>query len=383
MYRVLSNKKNIKKDVSFPAFLRNFNPNHILVLTGKSSYKTSGAKEFLINELRDNYKRVHFYSDFENNPKIQDLNEAIEKLSSKDIKLIIACGGGSVIDFAKLLKIYLNKASFIKDFPNKYKIPEESNIMLVAIPTTAGTGSEATHFSVLYNNNVKHSIASHEMLPDYSVLNSSICLNADIRIKSSCIIDAFSQAIESYWSVNANDASIEFAKKSINLINKHIDHFNKNHDDKNVLSDVLYGAYYAGKAINISKTTGPHALSYSLTSLFNIPHGNAVGMTFGDFFLLNELSINKESMNCNSLDRHLAKMQELRELLGWGDPISCKERWDHLMKKLGLVMKIELNGNKKNTINKLVKMVNLERLNNNPMTLSEKNITQLYEGIFF
>ena len=81
------------------------------------------------------------------------------------------------------------------------------------------------------------------MLPDYSILNSSICLNASLKIKSSCVIDAFSQAIESFWSVGANLESIKFAKKAIHLINKHIDNFHINHKDEK-LSDILLGAHF-------------------------------------------------------------------------------------------------------------------------------------------
>lgn len=382
MYKIFHNTKDdheVETDLS--DLIVKFDAKKILILTGQNSFSESKAENFLISELKDKYTKSNFYSDFENNPKIEDLNHAIQKLSSKEIELIIACGGGSVIDFAKLLKVYLYDASSILDFPGKYKNPSKSQISMIAIPTTAGTGSEATHFSVLYDNKKKYSIASDHMLPDYSVLNSSICLNASLKIKSSCVIDAFSQAIESFWSVGANLESIKFAKQAIHLINKHIDNFHINHKDENVMSDILLGAHYSGKAINISKTTAPHALSYSITSFFGIPHGHAVGMTLGEFFIINEQLASMNAVNCRDLSSHMLQMEALRELLGWGDCISCNDKWKSIMKNLGLNMQVKLNDGQKKVIDRLVDSVNTERLSNNPVSITKENIIKLYLNI--
>ena len=382
MYKIFSQAKVDQRiDHDFLKIIKNFAPDNILVLTGKNSFKNSESRNFLISEFQEYYEKVYFYSDFENNPNIQDLNRALKKLGSKNFKLIVACGGGSVIDFAKLLKVYLYKEKSISNFPDEFENPTESEISLIAIPTTAGTGSEATHFSVLYDKNIKYSIASKSMTPEYSILNPSLCVGANFKVKSSCIIDAFSQAIESYWSVNANRTSIEFAKKSIILINKHIDNFRHVHNDENVIRDILLGAHYSGKAINESKTTAAHALSYSITSLFDIPHGHAVGMSLGEFFIINELSASVNSINCNDLSSHLKRMKSLRKLLGWGDPDSCNTKWKSIMKNLDLNIQIKVEENYKNTIKKLVNSVNIERLNNNPVSLSKENIADLYKNI--
>ena len=139
MYKIFHNTKDdheVETDLS--DLTVKFDAKKILILTGQNSFSESEAENFLITELKDKYKKANFYSDFENNPKIEDLTQAIQKLRSKDIELIIACGGKSVIDFAKLLKVYLYDASSILDFPGKYKNPSKSQISMIAIPTTAG-----------------------------------------------------------------------------------------------------------------------------------------------------------------------------------------------------------------------------------------------------
>ena len=383
MYKIFSNSNGKEQAFnSLNEIVSDLGSKKILVLTGKSSFKRSKSKEFLMGELSNYKDKLHFYSDFRNNPNIEDLNKAIKKLESIKFDLIIACGGGSVIDFSKLLKIYLSNSESIKDFPAKFCIPDKSKISLIAIPTTAGTGSEVTHFSVLYKDSIKYSIASHAMVPEYSILNPLICQNASFKIKASCIVDAFSQAIESYWSVHANQESSEFASKAIKLINKNIHNYSSIHQNLDVISEIQLGAYYSGKAINISKTTAPHALSYSLTSHFDIPHGQAVGMTLGQFFLINEVGIDRKNVNTKNISMHSAKMESLRKLLGWGDPFSCLERWKKIMKELELEMQIQKETNEDKLIKDLVDTVNLERLKNNPIKVSEKDVAHLYKNIF-
>ena len=382
MYKIIpkdSKKTNQFKDlIELISFIGS---KKILILTGKKSFKKSASEKFIRGQLSFYSGEHTYYSDFQANPKLEDLNKAIEVLKPFEFDLIIACGGGSVIDFAKLLKIYVNKKELIENFPENYSVPNKTNVSLIAIPTTAGTGSEATHFAVLYKDNIKYSVASDAMLPEYSILNSSICVNAAFKIKASCIIDAFSQAIESYWSVNATEKSREYASQAIMIINRNILSYRQNHSKVEVTEEILRAAHLSGKAINISKTTAPHALSYSLTSIFKIPHGHAVGMMLGEFFVINELETEGKKLNCTNPKKHLSNMRNLRKMLGWGDPINCRDNWQKIMKYLGLDIQVKFK-NKNKAIKELSSSVNAERLSNNPIALSDMELIEIYKKLF-
>ena len=149
---------------------------------------------------------------------------------------------------------------------------------LIAIPTTSGSGSEATHFAVVYVGGEKFSVAHPiYMLPNVVVLNPSLTYSMDSYQTALSGVDAFAQAMESYWSVNSTEESKKYSIEALELIIEHLPlAVNYNDNSRDIM---LHAANLAGKAINIAKTSGAHAISYVLTSKFNIPHGQAVALT--------------------------------------------------------------------------------------------------------
>ena len=142
---------------------------------------------------------------------------------------------------------------------------------MVAIPTTAGSGAEVTSGAVIYIDKIKHSIDNKIIIPDkYFLLPKIIMRNKKKNLKASSGFDAISQSIESIISVKSNNTSLLFARKSLNISLKNYLSFLKNPNFYNS-SNMSIAAMLAGKAINISKTTAPHAVSYPFTSHFNMP----------------------------------------------------------------------------------------------------------------
>ena len=244
--------------------LKNNHFENIFLVTGKDSYGSCGAEE-AVYSLMSRYTFSRF-CDFEVNPKIEDVERGISLFREKDYDMIVAIGGGSVLDIAKLIKILSPQSGKPKEYIKKEKEIEVQGMPLVAIPTTAGSGSEATHFAVVYIDKEKYSLAHDYILPEHAILDSKLTTNLPPKITASTGMDILSQAIESYWSVNSKDESKEYAQESISLVLNNLITAVNNPSPRS-REFMLKASHLAGKAINITKTTAPHALSYPLTSL--------------------------------------------------------------------------------------------------------------------
>lgn len=271
---------------------------------------------------------------------------AVEQFSKDNTQAIVAIGGGSVIDLAKYI-IYQLSTSFIP-------IP-----FFIVAPTTAGSGSEATHFAVIYKGQKKISLVHPSLLPQLVILDSQLTNSLTPYQTAVSGIDVLAQAIESYWNINA---TIESKKYASEAIVKWKESFIKvvTDPDSTAREGILLAAYLAGKAINITRTTGPHALSYYLTATFNIPHGQAVGIFLPLFFYYN------------------APSADLLELLGVKDANAAALMIQANMKLAGLAISFqELRLEKKGIIEPLLDEVNEERFANNPTKFDRDKLEKL------
>lgn len=256
------------------ALLQKLNVTKVFLVRGKKSYTSCGASDVMDAVLNGRGIKTVCFFDFLTNPRVEDVRKGVLLCKSQCPNIILAVGGGSALDMAKLIRYHIYKET-------------DSYIPLVVIPTTAGTGAETTHFSVCYINGEKQSIADSAMLPDYAFVCSELTSHNDAYLTACTGFDAVAQAIESYWSVNSTDESRSYSLKALGLLWKQLPLLIKNLDNKELRSEVAEGAYYAGRAIDITTTTAPHAFSYKFTSLYGIPHGHAVALTFPYFFALN------------------------------------------------------------------------------------------------
>ena len=375
-YIGINSLENIKKIIS------DIDAKKILLVTGKDSYNKSGSEEKLSQYL-DNIIVERFY-DFEVNPKVEDVAVGVSLALKKNPDLIIAIGGGTVIDMAKLINILSSQKdhSFINIIKNSSLIDKKGLSPLVAIPTTSGTGSEATHFAVVYVEKSKYSLAHKFMLPDYVIVDSSLSNKMPKNIAASVAIDALSQAIESYWSVGSTTESQKYARQSIEIILASIEKavIEKDADAKDLMS---LAANLSGKAINISKTTAAHAISYPISTYFNVPHGHAVGLLLGCFFEINS-DFELHGINDSRGSSYLTNtMLQLLKLFGVANPLDCKLAWYKMMNDIGLETNISKLGIcSSDDIDLISDNVNLERLNNNPVVVSEETLKNILKSLF-
>lgn len=345
--------------VAFPEILVKERPRKILLFTGKSAYLQSPIKAYF-DSLEKDYK-IFRYSDFDKNPQYFDVLSALEQSEKFSADMVVALGGGSVIDFAKLVTLFSShKNQFITDFRDTDKL--KVSIPFVAIPTTSGSGSEATHFAVMYRNGEKFSIASNQILPPYSIVDPVLSYSMNPYITACSGMDAFCQALESLWAKKATDESRQYALKALELIWPNLKSAVNKPDSMNRKS-MATGAFYAGKAINISQTTAPHALAYYLTDKHGIPHGEAVGMNIHHFVVFNWPALNDKIINF------------IESIFKTTRATVLASQINRLKTGIGLKMSIkEINSLQ---IDEYLKSVNLERLSNNPFKIDIPGLKRL------
>ena len=351
----------------------------ILLVTGKDSYKKSGSEDRLAPYL-DNIISRRFF-DFEVNPNIEDVQAGIDIILSFKPDLVLAIGGGSVIDMAKLINIFsahVNKEREIREFVNKSSSVKRKGLPLIAIPTTSGTGSEATHFAVVYIGTKKYSFAHEYVLPNYAIIDPSLSYSNPSYIKACSALDALSQSIESFWAVGSSEESRNYSRKAIKLILSSIE-LAVNKNDIKAMNNMAIAANFAGKAINISKTTAAHALSYPITKYLNIPHGHAVALTLGKFFVINSKYSLNELNDKRGIEYFEKIIEEINGFFECSDSEMTCVKWYQLMDNLSLENDLKSIFRKASIeFSSISNDINLERLNNNPVKIGSNQIEELF-----
>lgn len=351
-------------DNKLKAILRKYSNKNIFIVHGKKSYELSGAKKIFSTVFSSLGCIIQEHYDFQENPKWDEILPAIQDFNSFNPDLIIAVGGGSVIDTAKLIRFFsCNEGS-----PESYnKKTAKELIPFFVFPTTSGTGSEATHFAVCYVKGEKYSVASQTILPTKVFIDFRFTLTNSAYLTASTGMDALAQAIEAYWSIKSTIESRIYAKKAIKYLYTNLPKCISN-NTSNSRKKITKGSYYAGKAINISFTTGPHAYSYPITSLFGIPHGHAVAVTLPSFFVINEEVTDNNCNDKRGTSFVKNRMNELKDMLGISKKTDCKKHLKDYVNKIFSEDKIvTITDDQWSTISSYV---NQERLANNPVKIT-------------
>lgn len=349
-------------------------PSKILFVTANKSFIRLNIKS-LIEPITNKYISKRFFG-FDNNPKLTDVNKGIKVLKGFQPDIIISIGGGSVMDMGKLINILSQNPKY-KDLIRNNSNFKISKIPLIAIPTTSGTGSESTSFSVIYINNKKYSVSDMSMLPDYALIDTSLSSTMSKKLRASSAFDAFSQSIESYWSINSTKASKILSIQAIKLI--HTNLIKSLNNDKSARTAMAKAANLSGQAINITKTTAPHALSYQISTKYGLQHGHAVALTLGKFFILN---YPQNDINISDRRGHkfvMSTMKSLFNALGVKSSKEASDYWYNLMKKTGLEPNINIACSlTKNDLLGIIRGVDQFRLKNNPIKVTDKDMLGVF-----
>lgn len=336
----------------------------IFLVCGKSGHKLPAGKYFSALENEQGIE-VYRFCDFQPNPLCESVKKGVQSFLDSKADCIAAIGGGSAIDVAKCIKAF---ALMDKEKSYLQQTIEENEIPFAAIPTTAGTGSEATHFAVIYHNGEKLSIAHKSLIPELVILDSDNLKTLPLYQRQTTMLDALCHAIESCWSVNAVPESDEYAKLAIMLVIQYKDDYIRNEEVGNRM--MLRAAYYAGKAINIAKTTAAHAMSYKLTSMYHIAHGHAAAVCLSEVW---------EHLLEHCKETNVA--ENLKKIVG---AMGCSNSTQALQLFRNIIMENNLKMHEvieEEKLERLVDYVNVERLNNHPVSLNKEEMKNMYKQI--
>ncbi len=353
-------------------------PSHIFLVHGKKSYESSGAAAVL-DPLLKKYHVTRF-SDFDVNPKIEDVRKGIALFKQHACDFVIAVGGGTSIDIAKAVAVL----ACHHDAPEIYLAGKNEithrAVTFLAIPTTSGSGSEATPFAVVYMNKIKYSLSHPCVLPDYAIVDPELTMSLSPHQTACTGMDALSQAIESFWSINSTEESKQYAREAIPLALAHL--------SDAVTAPTLAAreamakaSHLAGKAIAITKTTAPHAISYYFTTYHGVPHGHAVALTLPSLLVFNSGVTDADVNDERGSAQAKKTMRELVTLLGASSVESAAEKITVLMKHIGLAVQLRDLGVAETEHPRIVASVDLERVKNNPRLLTAGALNTILQKI--
>ncbi|WP_322174434.1 phosphonoacetaldehyde reductase [Acutalibacter caecimuris] len=348
-------RQTIVKDLKY---IRSYIETKKFFLVHDSAYNNLKIKAFF-----DEFSHVDFCG-FTSNPLYEQACKGVELFNKSKCELIVAVGGGSTIDVAKCIKLYCRMDSSVNYF-NQENF--DSGVTLIAIPTTAGSGSESTSHAVIYYEGLKQSISHASILPNCAVLEPSVLDTLPIYQKKCTMLDALCQAIESWWSLNSTDKSRGYARKAILTIKENWEDYIFGNSNS-VAEKILDAANYAGRAINITATTSAHAMSYMITSIYKIPHGHAVALCMREVwnYTLNHMNA--------CIDRRGEKY--FKDTLDHIATIIDLSYYTSMICKMGMNNPKSINRDAELDI--LVRLVNPERLRNNPISFSNEAIRDMY-----
>jgi len=357
--------------------LEKYDVSRILIVTGKSSFTSSGAEMFIKRAL-SKYKTI-FFNNFDPNPRLDDALKGIDLLNKNSIDLIIAIGGGSVLDMAKLIKALYKTPHAANNIVSGAQSINDPKIPMIAIPTTAGSGSESTHFAVAYINNKKFSVADNCLMPNYAILDGRLTISASKYQKACNVLDAISQSIESSWAVSGTHKSQELAYSALRLCMESFREY-VNNDSLEVAQLMINASNLAGQAINISKTTSAHAWSYGISTYYDIPHGHAVWFTLPKIFEVHSSRSDLKINDPRGYSHMKNTMNNLNKILGISSHLSAEKYFKQMLNSIDIKADItnDLKISKKERKN-LSCAVNKERMGNNPLAFDNKAIKFIFD----
>ncbi len=327
-----------------------------------------------LEEIEKTGVQMVYFLDFQPNPLYENVQAGVKVFREEQCDAIIAIGGGSAMDVAKCIKLYSNLPG---DGENGSWLTADyvpNNIPFLAMPTTAGTGSEATRYAVIYYDGKKQSVTSESFIPGTVLMDPNTLITLPLYQKKATMCDALCHAIESYWSVNSTENSKGYSRAAIQGVMEHMDGYLANTEE--CRAGMLRAANTAGKAINITQTTAGHAMCYKITSLFRFAHGHAAILC--DRILFSWMVKNTDKCIDPRGEEYLKQtLDEIGVAMGCEDAATGADKLVEIFDELEL----EVPTATPEQYEELKNSVNPVRLKNHPIALDDDTIDSLYHEI--
>lgn len=345
------------------------------MVAGAHAYGRSGVASLIRSALDE--RRIVRFSEFGASPGLADVRRGMESLVRSGADRMVCIGGGSTIDLAKLVNYFAAAGISPESCLTATRSHDITCLELLAIPTTAGSGSEATRFAVLYVDRIKHSIEHRELKPSQVLLLPELTKSLSPYQAACSGFDVLAHAIESYWSRGATAGSRRHSLRALRLA---LSWLERNVRQPTAVSRqaMMRAAYCAGQAIDTAKTTAAHALSYSVTAHEHVPHGHAVAL-----FLPGCLRWNVAHLLQHGSASQRRAMKQLLSILGASTVDDAVQRLRRLVKRIGLseVPGLFRHTGKAAFAGRLRAEVNVSRLANNPVRLAGQDLEELVAAV--
>ncbi|WP_141505620.1 phosphonoacetaldehyde reductase [Paenibacillus luteus] len=265
------------------------------------------------------------------NPNIKDIYNLLQQVDSFPYELIVAIGGGSVMDSAKALTalqhMEISTPADIREVIMGEKYAEKSSFTpWIGLPTTSGTGSEVTSWATVWDEELgcKYSVADRRLFAKAAIILPELTLTMPLRLSVATGLDALCHATEAYWSVQSNPFSRAFALQAIERIRAWLPRLKREPSDLARREQLSLGSVLAGLAFSNTKTTACHSISYPLTLLYGIDHGIAASLTLSSVLRHNYSKIVEPEKllrafgaeDADGVDRFLRTVYEMYDLPG-------------------------------------------------------------------
>ena len=349
---------------------------NVMIVSGHSMMKKPHFNLYLEAIQRKGARFTPFH-DFAPNPHYESVIDAVRLFREQHCDAIITVGGGSTIDVGKCVKLYSNMPGDGKDGSFLKQEIVENSIPFLAVPTTAGSGSEATRYAVVYYQGKKQSINSESCIPGTVLLDIAFLTTLPDYQRKSTMCDALCHTIESFWSVNSTEESKVCATEAIQSVLGDMEDYLKNTDKGN--AGMLRAAHMAGKAINISQTTAGHAMCYMITSMFGSAHGHAAMLCNRVLYpwMTESIKNNGGCIDPRGQEYVRGTLDEIGKAMGCRDAESGAEKLNRIFENLELEVPVV----SREQFERLKTSVNPVRLKNHPIALDEETIDMLYHRI--
>lgn len=338
------------------------------ILVSDPFFLKNGLADRIIKESEGTLAQM--YGEISPNPEIKEVDACADIIRREEIEFVVALGGGSALDCAKAAASICFSGESIREYHGTGKMLPEKHLPLIAIPTTAGTGSEVTCVSVLSDHELgkKGPIVSQNFYPSIALIDPELTYTLPPHMTASTGIDVLCHALEGFWSKGHQPICDALALYSTRIVFQYLRRAYRNPEDKEARTRMAEASVIAGLAFTLPKTTSSHACSFPLTNLYHIPHGEACGMTLDYFAKINA-------------DVESGRIHEFARQLGFKDAIAMADEIYQLKADLGLRNDLkDLNLNDEQ-IAELVHLSNHPNMLNNPVEITEDILEDMYQSM--
>jgi len=339
----------------------------VFLVTGKQFAKKHGMLEKLTDFLKG--LTLELYGEIEENPSIETVDKGAALCKEAGSDLVIGLGGGSALDAGKAIAMLQKNPGSIREYLDQERVCQTKGLPYIAIPTTSGTGSEVTPFTVVTHKakRAKPAIAPPEIFPDVALVDPELTMSMPFEIAVSTGLDALCQAVEGFWSTQANPVTRALAFQAIKLAMENLEQACLTKDKESV-NNMALASHLTGIEMSNIGNTAIHPLSYPITLDYNVPHGFACAI-----FLPAVIRFNAQAIE----DR----FRDLLLVLNLSGVGAFADRVDSFLERLKAPKRLSQLGVKAEDIPGIAKRGMGRSTAWNPKPMAEEDIIQICKAI--